>query len=52
MWVEIIMTFVEAYWISQLALIAVATVFLVEDWEHGCGTVLETITTLGTSCPT
>ena len=46
------MTFVEAYWISQLALIAVVTVFYIEDWEHGCGTVWETATSLGASCPT
>ena len=46
------MTFVEVYWISQLALIAVVAVFSIEDWEHGCGTVWETRTSLGASCST
>ncbi len=49
------MTLTEAFWISQLILIAGAALFVVEDWNgalHGCGTIWETVTTLGASCPT
>ena len=46
------MTFVEAYWISQLALIVGVAVFYIEDQEHSCVTLWETVTSLGAQCPT
>ena len=43
------MTFVEAYAIINLTLIVGFMIFSV---ENDCGTVWETVTTLGASCPT
>ena len=43
------MTFAEAFWTVQLVLIVDAMIFTV---ENDCGTVWETVTTLGASCPT
>ena len=39
----------EAYWIINFALIVGVMIFSV---ENDCGTVWETVTTLGASCPT
>ena len=41
--------FSEAYWIINLTLIVGVMIFSV---ENDCGTVWETVTTLGASCPT
>ena len=43
------MAFSEAYWIINLTLIVGVMTFSV---ENDCGTVWETVTTLGASCPT
>lgn len=43
------MTFTEAFWTVQLVLIVGAMIFTV---ENDGGTVWETVTTLGASCPT
>ena len=43
------MAFSEAYAVINLALIVGFMIFSV---ENGCGTVWETVTTLGASCPT
>ena len=43
------MTFTEAYAIINLTLIVGFMIFSV---ENDCGTVWETVTTLGASCPT
>ena len=43
------MTFAETYAVINFALIAGVMIFSV---ENDCGTVWETVTTLGASCPT
>ena len=43
------MTFTEAFWGVQLVLIVGAMIFSV---ENDCGTVWETLISLGASCPT
>ena len=43
------MTFTEAFWVINLTLIVGFMIFSV---ENDCGTVWETVTTLGASCPT
>ncbi len=43
------MAFFEVYWIINLTLIVGVMIFSV---ENACGTVWETVTTLGASCPT
>ena len=42
------MTFAEAFWTVQLVLIVGAMIFTV---ENDCGTVWETVISLGASCP-